>query len=467
MSITIKLYTFSKKENSTKRPASNAGTSFNCLIKTPSSLMFPYIELQNASNPVSYNYAYIADFNRYYFVNDWKFDRGLWYGSLAIDVLATYKTEIGSTSMYVLRASQQKNGYIKDMLFPITGKVTYDSTIFESNAGFGYRDGYFVIATVGTDNNAGQTIWQMTCSEYETLMGQLMACANDYQWGDLTNGLVNSLFNPTDYIVSAYWFPTEFSSHNPTGPSDPPNTGIFKCGLWSSGQTVHIIDNVQIPVTYVVDIPKHPQASSRGAYLNLAPFSYYELDLGFTQTIPLDPSKLVDVSQIVVTIRRDPLTGSAVIEGRTNTANDQMQLFKLNANYGVPLNIAMGKNNLFNAVSDAVGGITKMAVGDFATSLGGFSGLTNAISEVAGSVTNTGSVGSITGHQFPKRLYSRFYEVADNDNSHLGSPLCIVTTPATLGNGYIKAQDCDIDIPAPASEIMAVKSKVEAGFFYE
>lgn len=461
MSIVIKFYTFSKKENSTKQP-SGTGDSFDCLIKTPSSLMFPYIELQSSTNPVAYNYAYISDFGRYYFVNDWKFDRGLWYASLTVDVLATYKTQIGSTSMYVLRASQQKNGYIKDILFPATGKVTYDSTIFESGAGIGYKDGYFLVTTVGSNNNAGQTIWQMNASQFNTVMDALMASANGYSWGDLTQGVINSLFNPTDYIVSAFWFPQSFSALS------TPHSDIFMCGLWSSGQTVDYIDNVQVPFTYTVDIPKHPQASSRGAFLNLSPFTTYELDLGFTQTIPLDPSKLVDVAQILVTIYADPMTGIAKVEGRTVTLNDQMQLFNLTCNYGVPISIAMGKNNINNTLANIGEAIKAVAQEDPLAGVGSAVGIMDsAISGAIGTVTNTGSIGSIAGHLRPKRLFSRFFDVVDNDNANLGSPLCKVTTPSTLGNGYIKAQDCDISLSAPASEIMLVKSKVMAGFFYE
>lgn len=462
MSISIKLYTFSKKENSTKRPANNTGTNFDCLIKTPSSLMFPYIELQSQSNPVAYNYAYISDFNRYYFVNDWKFDRGLWYASLNIDVLATYKTEIGSTSMYVLRASQQKDGYIKDMLFPITGKVSYDSTIFESGAGIGYKDGYFVVTTVGDGNNAGQTIYQMNATEFNDVLDDLMAQAGSAGWSGLGQGLINSLFNPTDYIVSAFWFPKAFST-----------TGVtpqrFSCGLWKTTNSYPVINNVQVPFTYTVDIPKHPQASARGAYLNLPPFTTYELDLGFTRVIPLDPTKLVDVSQILVSVWADPMTGVAKVEGRTVTLNNQMQLFNVVANYGVPINIAMGKNNLFNAITDAVAvGAEAVSGGGLIGALGSAIGVADDFAKsVIGTVSNTGSVGSLSGHILPKRLFSRFFEVADNDNSHLGSPLCKVTTPSTLGTGYIKPEDCDIDLSAPASEIMAVKSKVEAGFFYE
>lgn len=459
MSITIKLYTFSKKENSTKRPASNAGTSFNCLIKTPSSLMFPYIELQNASNPVSYNYAYIADFNRYYFVNDWKFDRGLWYGSLAIDVLATYKTEIGSTSMYVLRASQQKDGYIKDIKFPMTGRVTCNSDAFDTQTGIGYKDGYFVISTIGNGNQAGQTIYQMTATQFQTVMDALMANASgSASWGGLAQGVVNSLLNPTDYIVSAFWFPTPFQTNG---------TQYFKCGMWESGIQCDILDNSQPWKPYSVTVPKHPQASTRGAYLNLAPYTQYEVDLGYLGTIQLDTTKLIDASAFTIYLAIDPLTGVAKAEGRVGSSPYQ-QLFNVTCNYGVPLNIAMGKNNIMNTITDVVGIGKSIASGDIiGAGIGIFQGIGDAVSSMAGTVTTTGSVGNINSHSRSKRLYSRFFEVVDNDNSHLGSPLCKVTTPATLGTGYIKPEDCDIDISAPASEIMAVKSKVEAGFFYE
>lgn len=410
---------------------------------------------------MAYNYAYISDFNRYYFINDWKFDRGLWYASLNIDVLATYKTEIGSTSMYVLRASQQKNGYIKDMMFPATGKVSYDSTIFESGPSIGYQDGYFVITTVGNGNQAGQTIYQMNATKFKTVIDALMAGANGYAWGDLTQGVINSLFNPTDYIVSAYWFPKAFSTVGTT-----PQT--FTCGLWSSGETCDVITNIQPALsTYQVNIPKHPQASTRGQYLNLSPFTTYSLDLGFIGTIPLDPSKLIDVSTLLVTVNADPMTGIARIEGRTQTSDHQQQLFNITANYGVPINIACGKNNIFNTITDAIQ-VGATAIDDPVAGIGSaIACISDATRSAVGTVTNTGSVGSLVGHRAPKRLFSRFFEVVANDNDHLGSPLCIVTTPATLGNGYIKPEDCDISVSAPASEIMAIKSKVEAGFFYE
>ena len=79
MSITIKFYTFAKRINSTKQPTGAAALSSDCIIKRGSSIINPTIELDIglATSPAAYNYAYIADWNRYYWVQDWIFNERL------------------------------------------------------------------------------------------------------------------------------------------------------------------------------------------------------------------------------------------------------------------------------------------------------------------------------------------------------------------------------------------------------
>lgn len=469
MSIVIKLYSFNKKENSTLAPESTDGTSFDCLIKTPSSMLTPIVELHSLTNPSLYNYAYIPDFYRYYYITDWTFDRGLWYASLRVDVLATYRVSIGAQPMYVLRASRDKDEYVMDNMYPLTGRVSYDSTIFELSSGTGYKDGYFVITTVGEGNNAGQTIWQMDATKFNVVMNKLLANAggSNTSWSNIPQGIINSILNPTDYIVSAFWFPKEFAVV--LDDHFQPITEEFKCGLWPSGEQVEIVSNVQVATTYQVNIPKHPQASTIGKYLNMKPYTHYELDLGFIGTIDLDTSKLVDIDKLLVTINADPMTGVARVEGRTLTNDNQMQLFNVTANYGVPINIAMGKNNVFNALTgiaqasyDVATSRPKKAMVDAVSAVG------DVADALAGTVTNTGSIGSLVGHLAPKRLFSRFYEVVENDNDHLGSPLCKVKRPMDFYGGYILAKDCDIAISwATQPEIDEIKRYATTGFFYE
>ena len=74
MSIAIRFYQFNKKENSTARPSSSGGTSYNCVLKDNCSIETPEIEL-NVKPSDWYNYAYISDFDRYYHVTNWECGR--------------------------------------------------------------------------------------------------------------------------------------------------------------------------------------------------------------------------------------------------------------------------------------------------------------------------------------------------------------------------------------------------------
>ena len=83
--IRINLYKFTKKTNSTARPGTPYMT-LDCAIKTPSSILRPYIDIATESDLSAVNYAYIPDYERYYFVNDIVYNRGLWELSMVVDV---------------------------------------------------------------------------------------------------------------------------------------------------------------------------------------------------------------------------------------------------------------------------------------------------------------------------------------------------------------------------------------------
>ena len=101
----VYFYTFSKRINSTAQPT--GGTLHTVTLKTPSSVMTPTISLvwSGSGSPAAYNYAYISDYGRYYWVSNWTFSDRQWTATLNVDVLASYKTQIGGSSKYILRAA--------------------------------------------------------------------------------------------------------------------------------------------------------------------------------------------------------------------------------------------------------------------------------------------------------------------------------------------------------------------------
>ena len=94
----VLFYNHAKRNNSTKLPTE--GVNIPCVLKDECFVTSPVLELKTAERP-TYNYAYIADFGRYYYVNDWTYYRGIWSCNLSVDVLTSWRSNILGTTAFV------------------------------------------------------------------------------------------------------------------------------------------------------------------------------------------------------------------------------------------------------------------------------------------------------------------------------------------------------------------------------
>lgn len=85
-------------------------------ILTPTSILYPSVKIRHYINC---NYAYISDFNRYYFVTEIFAENGYCVYNLTIDVLKTYENEINNINAYVVRNEYINNNYTVDNLLPL------------------------------------------------------------------------------------------------------------------------------------------------------------------------------------------------------------------------------------------------------------------------------------------------------------------------------------------------------------
>ena len=121
--LSVTLYEFKKRENSTKRPDDSATQrTHEAVLKMPTSLLNPEISFDFGlkGNPSFYNYAYISDLgNRYYFIRDWTVSEGhIWTAHMEVDVLASWKASIGASTQYIKRSSYTYDGGIMDNVYP-------------------------------------------------------------------------------------------------------------------------------------------------------------------------------------------------------------------------------------------------------------------------------------------------------------------------------------------------------------
>ena len=466
--INIYLFNYSKKDNSTAYPATDTGSRFRCAVKTGSSIISPVVELSTEDLP-AFNYAYIPNFKRWYFITNTTFERGLWVLSLACDVLASYKKEIGTTAMYIERASSGQNVRLKDALFPVTGACTVNKNIFEYGNLMSFGSGNIAITVLSQASAAGLSTYIFTsATQFYNFCDSLMATGTDSSesvWDSVTESIKITTYDPIRYIGAVYWFPHEIRHSNTAITSlklgNFTATGFTCYRLYTAASPQHIM--------YTVPIPKHPQTSSRGRWVNLAPCSEYELQLPPFGTISLDTTALMDANNIKINILPDALTGAGRCIVTTDT---NVSLADLSGRWGVPIQItSMVNMNYGAAITSAISagmGTAAAIMGDIPGAISGAVNTVQGIGDmIKGTVSTSGSTGSIIDHQTDKVLYSRFFTVADDDNADMGRPYCAKTTPATL-KGYMVAQKGLVQSAAATRpELDAVNAYMEGGFYYE
>lgn len=121
-----RFYNFSKRENSTARPDLTAGLVFNFTLKDRAALNSPdfRVDLGGADVVPFYNYCYVAEWDRYYFINDWTADHNLWIAHCSVDVLATYKDVILASTQFVSYSSVSGSPWLADTRVPVLKDVT-------------------------------------------------------------------------------------------------------------------------------------------------------------------------------------------------------------------------------------------------------------------------------------------------------------------------------------------------------
>ena len=104
-------------------------------LRDASSIIAPSILIQ--SNPIGYNYAYIPEFGRYYYIkNITAFRKGAYIVDLKCDVLMSFKEEILNMSGIVSRLTsgdEYANRDIKTKCLETHRKIVFENTPFTAN----------------------------------------------------------------------------------------------------------------------------------------------------------------------------------------------------------------------------------------------------------------------------------------------------------------------------------------------
>lgn len=473
MAFDIKLCSFTKRTNSTKRPSSYPMT-LSGVLKDGCSITDPAIEVNTgltSNTHLSYNYCYIAQFNRYYWITSWSWEAPHWIMHCSCDVLATYKTEIGASSHYVLRAASQYDTDIPDTLYPATAVRSFDSysltTLWDTTSYYvDFEDGTYIVGVASANAHFGSVeYYALPYTSIPTLLSALMTCidnnVNGFKEDDATIALQRSLVDPLQFIKSCIYIPIQYSQFVLYGWADS-SANTMKIFDWTISVTNRKLKEVTgrlIQQFTYANRPTHPQ-SSRGVWTNMSPYTRVNLWAPPFGDIDIDTSMIAGVNaSLELEYTLDFITGKAVL--RLHCGN--LFIGKYSAQLGIPFQLSQVTRDYVNAATSLAGGIAGMFTGDW---LGAAASVGNSVNNLKPRSSSVGGTGGFVDLIGDPALYYEFHHLADENITEKGRPLCKVKQLSTL-SGYILCENADTAISGTQEESDAVTAYLESGFFYE
>ena len=468
MGFRVNLYAFSKRHNSTLRPSGN-GFVTTCEAHDPVNIMAPLMKF-NLSSVIDYNYMYVQNWDRYYWIDSWTYDKGIWLATCSIDPLASWRNSIGDMTEYILRSAYDFDGDIMDTTYPLQAETEVVQNFLPDWSVSSGATGCHVVGIVGAaglveyykiTNLPEFGAYMFGTNPNSTIWDEIIADDPGVQAGGYPS-FMKAQFNPLQYVVSCIWYPFSIPT---TGSKVNVYFGYFDSGYqaYKINRSSYTLFSSRIP------LHNHPQYT-RGRYLNYAPYTRLRLSALPWGEVDLDTTKFSNkpTNHIYLEAWMDPVTGSTklyIMNGDNET------ILVLVGQIGVTEQLSQVlKDNLATVTGglSAIAGITQAATGNI---IGGIatavSGIGNAVTAQYPDVSTTGTNGARIA-VCPTNIWVTITHqlIVEEDRPNHGRPLCERRKISSLP-GYLVISDPDVAIPATKDEIEAIRQHMTNGFFYE
>ena len=484
MSIAVDFYSaFTKKVNSTKKPtASDSYITAYCELKDNCSMLEPVLEIYGSGssfNPKYYYYCHITSFDRYYFINDWEYDKGVWICYCKVDVLGSFKTQIGLESKYVLRSSSASNINIVDSFYPAVSwrPNNYVSSASISNFENDFADGIYILSVANKEPNIGALCYYMIRQTNLEYLIETMLPDSGTSWATsfsgMTDTLYRSIYSPFEYIKSCRYYPFNYTSLRTSLSTDLGVTcrfgnysasGVYADKLRPDSYNWNVeTANIYLPSSWISLEAKYRTNPYAHIYLVFNPYGVIELN-------PLD---FTDTNHIRIKIYPDYISGDCMMKIYKVVGSTEYFISESNVKLSIDIELTSSYINglgFLSGMSKGVSGFVSLATGNPGGGLAEMSGgimdsVLSCIPTLSGSSGQSfGGVRAIEGNVM--LIYNSMY-FANEDNPDFGKPLYDTRTINTL-SGYVQCKDDHIEIDgAMLQELEQIGEFLTEGFFYE
>lgn len=476
-----------------------------------------------AGRMYQYNYAFIPDMDRYYWIKDIRYELGTWVFDLSIDVLASWKNTIGSSSEYVLRAASEKDTNVIDTFYPTKNHIDAETqeASFSLYGGNGLSlNPCYLLSVVGPNHQAdaidhktsmlaSTTYYVLSEGDLELLCYAMMDNVNvfDIQTSELSYALQKQLINPYQYLVDCKlipWTPDlvrDAGTPNPT----PRTVSLIPLGFnqleINGSWYISRIPTVGLATTdaaglvshfsNTIHVTKNPLTSTVGNWVNHSPFSKYSIFVEPFGEIPIpDEITMLSDAPAYGSVNTFPIVFDVTCDAVEGTVRLELQSYNVNAGQtvdyipfytntvkvgcSIPLfrtqqNITGAAGALAGAGLSAVGGAIAGGLGILGGAFKGAASIMSGTDSAMPSLVSNGSMGSLMdnfANLARPRIVKKFASFVDFNNADNGSPLCKIKTLHNL-SGFIKCQDAHFASAGTEDENHMVTDYLNGGFFYE
>lgn len=526
----VYFYQFTKKPNSTMRPPESGFgldmQGYNCVLKEKTSVLEPVILLNTKIqgdngetiniNPIRWNYCFIPDFRRYYFITNIVSAFNLWEIYLRVDVLASYADEILEEETYIVRSEHFRDEFLSDAMFPATANVHQAITPIETTGGdmvYNPASGTYVIGVINPQSTiTACAYYAMTYAQFGALKQALFSVSNFRNSNDIeiTDDLLKVLFNPFQYISSVMYLPFDISKI-----STMPDT-LIEFGWWGGATGVSAygrLINPPVRRIYIGDftITRHPEAgdndayfeleeqnscgvepfSGLGQYLNYAPYSRYYLRFEPFGFFELDNDALgaalssteVNANGGLLTIslylRLDTITGLASLYYQLSPTdlNNWYRITPTQGVIGVQMQIGQITSDIAGGALTALQGIAqgssqfnlfKPVSSAFAGAVTAAAGIYDGLQTAAPKLQTSGTQGNLATYGDSLYMLSIHQDVTPHAPSEVGYPLMRIMKIKDCEHGFVKTLFTDLQIPrATETERDEIVKILNSGFHIE
>ena len=525
----VNFFRADKRVNSTRQYAiREAGMTLRCELNTSCSIVNPSLIINPSALPVDsqnvyrYNYCYIGIWGRFYYITDWVWSDGLWVAQCKEDVLATYRNDIFSSYLYVMRSTYDANmnllydGNVGDSKYPTTAATpTYQSSAV--NNPYAIDDlfnlnGVFIVGIINAHSqNGAVTYYAFTMGGFMEFCQKLFSYSSGWlniDTTEISEDLQKALVNPFQYVLSCIYLPIDISKLSSIAYTTTTtiNFGWWAVTVYTAARIVN--SGMFLTETISLPIPRHPSASTRGNYLNLSPYSIYTLRFYPYGTINIDTEAIAGWNTLDLYSSVDIVTGKGVLDIAVNGRNNPLRTIEAQVGVQVPTaslqtnfqQIVSGKTAVAAAGAELLGTINKVQSErpdpSNYSGIGGFfkymrddlksrfsdakesveqsGGITQVATDILNTAVAASTTAEIQGLQGTGSLYQaqtltlsgRFLPIAEEDLTHTGRPLMQLRRISDC-RGFTLCKDGDIQCYATDREKQTIKAYLEGGLFVE